>query len=169
MTWFEAKDHCKRKGAKLVEIDSEEENRALAEKINNRGYTDKNMNFWIGLSDVDNEGVWKLASDNSIATYLNWGDGQPNNGGGNEDCARLRMGRPEWKEKWSDFAAIKIDPATIITSRCMHYVKLKMSHQQQHQLQQRHLHQPRRHIQYQCQQKVHNFIVNLADKKTFKE
>ena len=62
-----------------MEIDSEEENTALAEKINNRGYTDKNMNFWIGLTDVDNEGIWKLASDNSIATYLNWGDGQPNN------------------------------------------------------------------------------------------
>ena len=102
MTWFEAKDHCQRKGAKLVEIDSEEENTALAEKINNRGYTERNMNFWIGLTDVDNEGVWKLASDNSIATYLNWGDGQPNNLRDNEDCARLRMGRPEWEEKWSD-------------------------------------------------------------------
>ena len=107
MTWFEANDHCKGKGAKLVEIDSEEENTALAEKINNRGYTDKNMNFWIGLPDVDNEGVWKLASDNSDATYLNWDSGQPNNGGGNEDCARLRMGRPEWKEKWSDLRCDK--------------------------------------------------------------
>ena len=39
MTWFEAKDHCQRKGAKLVEIDSEEENTALAEKIKNGHYT----------------------------------------------------------------------------------------------------------------------------------
>ena len=62
MTWFEAKDHCEREGGKLVEIDSEEENTALAEEINRRGYTDKNMNFWIGLTDARHEGDWRLAS-----------------------------------------------------------------------------------------------------------
>ena len=49
MSWFDANEHCKNEGGKLVEIDSEEENTALVEKINRRGY--KNMNFWIGLTD----------------------------------------------------------------------------------------------------------------------
>ena len=38
MTWFEAKDHCEGESGKLVEIDSEEENTALVDEINRRGY-----------------------------------------------------------------------------------------------------------------------------------
>ena len=38
MTWYAAKDRCKAKGGKLVEIDSEEENTALVDEINRRGY-----------------------------------------------------------------------------------------------------------------------------------
>ena len=51
MSWFDANEHCKNEGGKLVEIDSEEENTALVEEITRRGYKDKNMNFWIGLTD----------------------------------------------------------------------------------------------------------------------
>ena len=46
MTWFEAKDHCEKEGGKLVEIDSAEENTALVEEINRRGYTNSKMHFW---------------------------------------------------------------------------------------------------------------------------
>ena len=49
MVWAEAKKHCDEKGGKLVEIDSEVENIALVEEINRRGYSENNMNFWIGL------------------------------------------------------------------------------------------------------------------------
>ena len=38
MTWFAAKNYCKREGGKLVEIDSEEENTALVDEINRKGY-----------------------------------------------------------------------------------------------------------------------------------
>ena len=38
MNWIEAKEHCEREGGKLVEIDSEEENTALVDEINRRGY-----------------------------------------------------------------------------------------------------------------------------------
>ena len=49
MFWLEADEHCKGKGGKLVEIDSEKENTALVEEINRRGYPDKNMSFWMGF------------------------------------------------------------------------------------------------------------------------
>ena len=38
MTWSEAKNLCKTKGGKLVEIDSEEENTALVDEIKRKGY-----------------------------------------------------------------------------------------------------------------------------------
>ena len=105
MDWFKANDHCKEKGGKLVEIDSEDENTALVEEINRKGYKSRNMNFWIGLTDKRNEGDWRLASNGMEPSCLNWDvdDGQPNNKGDNEDCARLRIG-PEYaaKDMWSD-------------------------------------------------------------------
>ena len=68
MSWFEAKDHCESGGGKvffvknkkkyflkdgkLVEIDSEEENKALAKEIKRRGYLKRSVNFWIGLSEI---------------------------------------------------------------------------------------------------------------------
>ena len=53
MSWFAAKEHCEGEGGKLVEIDSKEENLAL--EINKRGYVDRNMHFWIGLTDLKND------------------------------------------------------------------------------------------------------------------
>ena len=50
MSWFAANNYCKDLGAKLVEINSEEENAAIIEEIK-RGYKDKSMYFWIGFTD----------------------------------------------------------------------------------------------------------------------
>ena len=105
MTWFQAKTHCEREGGKVVEIDSEEENTALAEEINRRGYTDKNMNFWIGLTDARHEGDWRLASTGLEPTFLKWHEGQPDNYW-NEDCARFRTSGPDpmfpGRNQWFD-------------------------------------------------------------------
>ena len=91
MSWFDAERHCEREGGKLVEIDSEEENRALVEEINRGGYKDRNMHFWVGLNELEADGNWRLASNGLEPTYLNWHEGEPNEGG-NEHCARLRIG-----------------------------------------------------------------------------
>ena len=48
MSWWLAKEHCKKNGGKLVEIDLEEENRALVEEIKRNRFTERHMNFWIG-------------------------------------------------------------------------------------------------------------------------
>ena len=45
--------------------------------------------FYIGASDHITEGKWKTSKSNfkSDAHFLNWGRGEPNNAGGDEDCA----------------------------------------------------------------------------------
>jgi len=102
MNWKDAYYHCKSMRGKLVEIDSEEENTALVDEINRKGYTRRNMNFWIGLTDLGFEGNWWLASSGLKPSYLNWHDGQPN-GGKTENCARIRIGPfSSWKNTWSD-------------------------------------------------------------------
>ena len=105
MSWFEADSYCKSLGAKLAEIDSEEENAVIVEEINRGGYKDREMYFWIGLTDKDKERTWKLASNGSGAVFLNWDDKtkEPNNNG-NEDCAHIRAGGcSEWDHSgWAD-------------------------------------------------------------------
>ena len=43
---------------------------------------------WIGFSDINSEGTFTWA-DGSGVTYTRWNSGEPNNSGGNEDCAEL--------------------------------------------------------------------------------
>ncbi|XP_019639599.1 PREDICTED: uncharacterized protein LOC109481455 [Branchiostoma belcheri] len=46
---------------------------------------------WIGLNDIDNEGQWVFEDGQTLASsgYANWNGGEPNNGGGDEDCAAV--------------------------------------------------------------------------------
>ena len=97
MDWFEANESCKNLGARLVEIDSEEENDQIVKKIKRRDF--KERHFWIGLTDLKVEGIWRLESTAQKPGYTNWAAGEPNNAGGGEDCAHLRLGL---KDMWVD-------------------------------------------------------------------
>ena len=83
MDWFEANGTCKNRGARLVEIDSEKENDQIVRKIKRRGY--KERHFWIGLTDLIEEGIWTLESSAQKPGYTNWAGGEPNSVGGGED------------------------------------------------------------------------------------
>ena len=110
MTWFEALEYCKSEGAKLAEINSEEENRVIKEKIVRGGYQSRNMWFWIGLTDESEEGTWRYASNGEVASFFNWDthypkNPEPNNANNNEDCALIRSGGcRNWDHNgWADF------------------------------------------------------------------
>ena len=98
MSWFVANDHCKGKGGKLVEIDSEEEQVALDQEIIRRGYrnTNRRMNFWMGLTDAESEGNWRLASNGLKPTFLSWHHSEPNDSEEGEDCASWSGGLKSW-------------------------------------------------------------------------
>nr|XP_057946097.1 CD209 antigen-like [Doryrhamphus excisus] len=87
-SWQEARDFCKRHGSDLVVVDTSEKQIAINELINHHQDPSTSMTqsgFWIGLRDVDEEGVWSwLKGTRLLEGY--WNDGEPNNYG-NEDCA----------------------------------------------------------------------------------
>ncbi|XP_062599603.1 perlucin-like [Saccostrea cucullata] len=48
----------------------------------------KCCNFWIGATDIDNEGTFTWNRHTNV-TFSNWRNNQPNNWGGNQHCVEI--------------------------------------------------------------------------------
>ncbi|XP_071355031.1 macrophage mannose receptor 1-like [Trachinotus anak] len=86
--WNEARQFCKNQGGDLAVIESVEKNMGVTNLINS--YNDptrplSQSGFWIGLRDVEEEGIWKWLDGRRLYEGY-WNDGEPNNQN-NEDCA----------------------------------------------------------------------------------
>ena len=62
MNWEKARDFCQGLGAHLVEIDSVDENEAIADEIKKHSWNRDNKQFWMGLTDSRQEGTFVLES-----------------------------------------------------------------------------------------------------------
>ena len=104
-TWENAKKECEKWHAGLVKVESREENDFIKTKLLP---TDKEENYWIGLSDSDNENDWKWTDGTRLDLdgYKNWRGHEPDNHNGNEDCvAIVRISTdPYHYGKWSDIS-----------------------------------------------------------------
>ncbi|XP_030643637.1 CD209 antigen-like, partial [Chanos chanos] len=83
--WSESRQDCIKRGADLVIINNKEE-----QEFVNRLWKMSQSGLWIGLTDINTEGVWKWVDGTALNTGY-WGKGEPNNLGqsGNEDCVVL--------------------------------------------------------------------------------
>ena len=97
MIWNDAKEYCESLGGYLVCITSQEENDFVMSIVES--------DIIIGLSDAENEGVWKWVSGEDVH-YKNFRSGEPNNEF-NEDYACLAKSNGSWndghceRELWS--------------------------------------------------------------------
>ena len=104
--WTNAKVNCQRAidGAKLVKIETDKENDFIKnEYLNTRGI------YWIGLSDIDNEGEWKWTDGTELTGYNKWKSGQPNNKG-DQDCVAILEGNYTaglYNAEWNDLKCSK--------------------------------------------------------------
>ena len=55
MNWVNAREYCQDLGAKLVEIDSHQENAAIIDEIKKHSWSRAKKQFWMGLSDNNNK------------------------------------------------------------------------------------------------------------------
>ncbi|OQX01207.1 MAG: hypothetical protein BWK73_46830, partial [Thiothrix lacustris] len=96
--WEQCETAAKEVGAHLVVIEDQAENDWVANTFNVSATT---YGYWIGYTDKAQEGVWKTVAG-EIATYTNWGAGEPNNYMGysptGENYAHM------WGDRWNDLS-----------------------------------------------------------------
>ena len=107
LTQSEAKKFCEEEQqvpARLVEIDSAEENRAIIAEIKRRNFVRRKIEFWIGITDRHSEGHWVLESTGKSVVFTYWHFREPNNAGSyvhmtyeGENCAYINS-----YYKWND-------------------------------------------------------------------
>ena len=74
MNWHMAKAACKERSGYLVEVDSHDENILLVAEKKRRNL----RHLWIGLNDVDDEGVWRWSQYRRQAVFTAFGYNGPN-------------------------------------------------------------------------------------------
>ncbi|XP_037131944.1 collectin-12 isoform X2 [Syngnathus acus] len=95
INYDEASTFCSNMAAHLVIINNNEEQVFVKNMVTGKGF------FWLGLTDREEENVWKWA-DGSIPVFKKWNPGQPDNWTHGhvhgEDCAGLIL-----NGNWNDF------------------------------------------------------------------
>ncbi|XP_053380330.1 perlucin-like protein [Mercenaria mercenaria] len=97
-TWPGADYMCEKMGGKLVEIETAAENAYLTPIVDSQKH-----NYWIGLSDVQEEGIWMwMESKEKLSTtgFSHWYPNQPDNSEANENCATINF---DVGGKWNDW------------------------------------------------------------------
>lgn len=104
LTFYQAETYCTNKGGYLVRLETRGENEFLKDLL---GKT-KASNTWTSLNDRMQEGIWRWAGNNKVATFSDWAPGEPNNAGGNENCVHFGYGTGY---RWNDLiCSYKMQP-----------------------------------------------------------
>ena len=110
-TWSNADAKCISLGAQLIKIESAFENDFLTQAF----FKGTSGAYWIGLSDQVHEGIWIWTDGSSLGAddYSHWGNDNPNNYGGNQNCGQIVRGDVQlgslqlsgFKDgEWNDFS-----------------------------------------------------------------
>ena len=97
--FFFTAQHCEALGGRLAEIIDEENQKAIEEFLDTVD-PDGTRSFWIGLTDLFEEGNFMWTSGTE-ATYRNWLQNEPNNVGGDEHFVHIWT-KMHHQRRWND-------------------------------------------------------------------
>ncbi|XP_052704213.1 perlucin-like isoform X1 [Crassostrea angulata] len=103
-SWAQASIYCHAIQAELVSIETKDEDTFLHNFLQNHGSNFDPPRFWVGGSDLLQEGEWTWTKTGSVIGsqgFSHWGPGQPDNGVEHldEHCLELEAGH-HWL--WND-------------------------------------------------------------------
>ncbi|KAK7072762.1 hypothetical protein SK128_009930 [Halocaridina rubra] len=99
LNWWAARNFCQDMGGDLAEP---LHHGALLAVVANQ-YPDGPQHFWLGASDLEEEGKFKWLTGRRVLS--GWRDGQPDNADDDEDCLEL------WPSKYPSFSDKNCDQA----------------------------------------------------------
>ncbi|KAM8833255.1 collectin-11 isoform 1-T1 [Synchiropus picturatus] len=91
--YFDAEAHCQSRGGHLAMPKDETANTAIAGYITEAGLS----RVYIGIHDLDQEGVFTYVDRSLVSTFNKWRRGEPNNAYDDEDCAEM-LASGEWTD-----------------------------------------------------------------------
>ena len=107
-TWTQCEAQAVALGAHLVSVNDAAENAWLVSTFT------PTKNYWIGLTDKDQQGVWKWTSGEAFG-YSNWVVGEPNNWLNNESYVHMNYNYPtqtnrigQWNDAQNDITGIGV-------------------------------------------------------------
>lgn len=97
--WCAARENCRKFDSELVKIESKDENQFIKTEYFRTG-----DRYWIGLSDLNNDGKWKWTDGTGLTGYKNWGSGQPKNSNGQQCITIQKVNHDGWYDgEWNDY------------------------------------------------------------------
>lgn len=91
--YFDAELHCQTRGGHLAMPKDEGANAAVAGYITAAGLS----RVYIGIHDLDQEGVFTYVDQSPMTTFSRWRKGEPNDAYDDEDCAEM-LSSGEWTD-----------------------------------------------------------------------
>ncbi|EAT36471.1 AAEL011453-PA [Aedes aegypti] len=87
--WYKAREFCNSVDMSLVSIPNKEEHDKLVEIVRNSDkYSDKRR-FWIGGSDLPENGTFSWVSTGRMFTFNRWASGRPNHTDETHNCVEM--------------------------------------------------------------------------------
>ena len=75
----------------------------------------KGNRFWIGLTDLAREGVWKWQDPNVSYVFKDWAPNEPNAWGPDDDCASMAQDyNRQWIDEWCGMKYLTICEKTYV-------------------------------------------------------
>ncbi|XP_053688391.1 C-type lectin 37Da-like [Sabethes cyaneus] len=87
--WHKANEFCVTLGMNLASVKSLVEHTELIRFVEKTDKFSNATRFWIGASDLAEEGVYTWVSNGHLVTFTNWADNEPNNVNDTEHCIEI--------------------------------------------------------------------------------